>query len=83
MYWAQVNEMIREEGCYAQAIGSDACVTQFSKAAKGQLAHNVLRLPTAREPTVSAAERCPPPSLETDFTARGGQRPEGRDAARA
>jgi hypothetical protein len=39
------------------------------------VAHNVLRLPTAREPTVRAAMGCPPPYMETDFLARGGQRP--------
>jgi hypothetical protein len=40
------------------------------------ISDNVLRLPTAREPTVRAAEGCPPPFIETDFTARGGQRPQ-------
>ena len=37
---------------------------------------NVLRFPTAREPTVRAAEGCPPRFMETDFIARGGQRPK-------
>jgi hypothetical protein len=40
------------------------------------LALNVLRLPTAREPTVRAAKGCPPPFIEAAFLARGGQRPE-------
>jgi hypothetical protein len=42
--------------------------------AVADVAYNVLRLPTAREPTVRAAEGCPPPFIETDFLARGGQR---------
>ena len=37
---------------------------------------SVLRLPTAWEPTVRAAEGCPPPFIETDFPACGGQRPK-------
>jgi hypothetical protein len=42
-----------------------------------------LRLPTAREPTVRAAEGYPPPFTETDYAARGGQRPQARAAAKA
>jgi hypothetical protein len=40
------------------------------------VAYNVLRLPTAREPTDRAAEGCPPPFIETHFIVRGGQRPQ-------
>jgi hypothetical protein len=40
------------------------------------VAYNVLRLPTAREPTVRAAKGCPPPFTEADYPARGGQRPK-------
>ena len=46
------------------------------------MAHNVLRLPTAREPTVRAAKGCPPPFIEAHFIARGGQR-RSRAAAKA
>jgi hypothetical protein len=38
------------------------------------LALNVFWLTTAREPTARAAEGCPPPFMETDHLARGGQR---------
>jgi hypothetical protein len=41
------------------------------------LALNVFRFPTRREPTVRAAEACPPPFMETDYLDRGGQRPVG------
>jgi hypothetical protein len=40
------------------------------------VSYNVLRFPTPREPTVRAAKGCPPPFIETTFTARGGQRPK-------
>jgi hypothetical protein len=40
------------------------------------VAYNVFRLPTAREPTVRAAKGCPPPFMEADYPARGGQRPQ-------
>jgi hypothetical protein len=41
------------------------------------VAYNVLRFPTAREPTVRAAEACPPPFMEITYLARGGQQPAG------
>jgi hypothetical protein len=40
------------------------------------VAYNVLRLPTAREPTDRAAEGCPPPFMEADYLACGGLRPK-------
>jgi hypothetical protein len=38
------------------------------------MAPNVFWLTTAREPTARAAEGCPPPFMEIDYLARGGQR---------
>ena len=40
------------------------------------LALNVHSFTTPREPTDRAAKGCPPPSTETDYLARGGQRPK-------
>jgi hypothetical protein len=47
------------------------------------LAYNVLRLPTAREPTVRAAEGCPPPRPRGPQPRPRWQAAAGRAAAKA
>ena len=59
---------------FAGRINAPAALMPF--AVGTHVAYNVLRFPTPREPTVRAAKGCPPPFMEADYPARGGQRPQ-------